>query len=39
MKTTIALILLVVSSAVNAQVTKGSKMFTGNGNFTIPGDL
>ncbi|MBP6302818.1 MAG: hypothetical protein KBB37_07875 [Bacteroidia bacterium] len=34
MKTTIVIILLVVSSAVNAQVTKGRKMFTGNGNIT-----
>lgn len=34
MKTTIALILLVISSAVNAQVTKGRKMFTGNGNIS-----
>ncbi|MFA7379823.1 MAG: hypothetical protein WC150_05135 [Bacteroidia bacterium] len=34
MKTTIVIILLVISSAVNAQVTKGRKMFTGNGNIT-----
>jgi len=34
MKTTIFILLLVVSSAVNAQVTKGRKMFTGNGNIS-----
>lgn len=33
MKTTIFICLLTLCSAVNAQVTKGRKMFTGNGNF------